>query len=219
MKKRLIVSFSGIDSAGKTTYITMLRKHYENNGIKYKYIWSRGGYTNGFELIKKMTRFILRKKLPQSGSSNKRTEMMNNKKISSTWYIIGMLDLMRLYSITIPIYKLLGYNIILDRYIWDTYVDFKFMFPHKLNKFLWKTLEKIYKKPDISIINYVSAEVSYERSVIKNEPFLETLEKREQRIRIYEELIEKNKWDAVINTETKSIDETWKIIIQKIYMK
>jgi dTMP kinase len=214
--KNIIISFSGIDSAGKTTYISMLKKYFDENNVKYKYIWSRGGYTNGFELIKKITRFFLRKRLPPSGSSHKRTEMLKNTKVSSIWYIIAMIDLIRLYSISIPLYKLFGYNIILDRYFWDTYVDFHFMFPKKLNGFLWKILESIYKKPNISIIYYISAELSYYRSIVKKEPFLESIEKRKQRIDIYDDLIKNKKWDILINTEFNSIEESWRQTISKI---
>ena len=38
-----MVTFSGIDCSGKSTQIEIIRKYYEDKGIKARVIWSRGG--------------------------------------------------------------------------------------------------------------------------------------------------------------------------------
>ncbi len=207
MKKYNLISFSGIDSSGKSTYIKHLVDEFERQRIKYKVVWSRGGYTSGFEILKKLLRIILGNRLPQPGISEKRTKMFSSNKVSNVWFVIAMIDLIRLYAITFRIYKIFGYTIICDRYIWDTYVDFNFDYQDMLSEKLWKFLEKTYCRPDLSLYFYVSPEESLRRSETKNEPFSETLERRVKRMQIYSRLMDEGKWSVCYSTENNSIDD------------
>jgi thymidylate kinase len=206
----MMISFSGIDSSGKSTYIEYLVKNLKENNVKHKVIWSRGGYTSWFELFKKLVRSLSMKKLPQSGHSEKRTEMFQKGKVRSVWINFAILDLIRLYTIEFRLLKFLGYTIICDRYIWDTLVDFSLQFPDvKLEKnILWRILIKTYKRPDVDFFLYVTPEVSLERSIQKNEAFSESLEQRKVRIEKYLELQSKGKWKHQFNTE-ESKESVW----------
>jgi len=214
MSRGKLVSFSGIDSAGKSTYIDLYAKELEQEGQKYKIIWSRGGYTSGCEAAKKLARRVMGKKLPESGVSEKRTEMFKDAKISGSWYIMALLDLIRLYGITFRWYKLLGYTVIADRYIFDTQIDFSFMFGKEFLKKsrLWRVLLKTYCKPNPSILLYISPETSLKRSNEKNEPFSEPLERRVERIDRYMKLADKGTWKVKLNTEEAGVEECWKKI-------
>ena len=55
MRNKLI-TLSGLDSAGKSTQIEKLESYFLSNNIKVKVIWSRGGYTPLFNVLK----YILR---------------------------------------------------------------------------------------------------------------------------------------------------------------
>lgn len=209
-----MITFSGIDSSGKSTYIDFLKKDLDEREMKYKVVWSRGGYTNIFEALKKLARLFAKKKLPKSGNSKQRDKMFQNKSVSNLWYIISMLDLIRLYSITFRLYKLFGYTLICDRYIWDTYVDFTIKFSEaKLKKsLLWKILEKSRRKPNISFFFNISAEESLKRSIMKEEAYMESLDIRKKRIDIYHLLNSKNFWNNSLSTEKKSVVNTWSCI-------
>lgn len=209
----MIISFSGIDSCGKSTQIRLIEKYFDKKNIRYKNIWSRGGYTNWFEFIKRVARKLSFNKLPPSGVNEKRTKMFENSRFQKVWLCIALLDLIRLYTITFRLNCLLGNNIIYDRYLWDTYIDFKIAFSDiNLEKhILWKTLCKLAAKPDVSIIITISPEESWKRSVLKEEPFSETLERRREREALYKRLIKDNKWMWVINGED-SIDSIWQKI-------
>lgn len=209
----MIISFSGIDSCGKSTQIKLIENYFSENNMKYKIVWSRGGYTNWFEYIKQGARKLSFGKLPPSGVNEKRTEMFKNSKFQKIWLCIALLDLIRLYAITFRFNCLLGYSIICDRYLWDTYIDFKLAFPViNLEKhILWKILCKLAVKPDVSIIITISPEKSWERSILKEEPFSETLERRKERDKLYKRLIKKDKWMWVINGYD-SIDGIWQKI-------
>ena len=218
MKRGAMISFSGIDSSGKTTYITLLKNYFEKRRIKYKVVWSRGGYTSFFEAAKKLVRFFGGKKLPKSGHSEQRDEMFKKKSISKTWYILALLDLIRLYAFTFRIYKLLGFTVICDRYIWDTYIDFCFQFSEdQIEKsMLWKILTRIHRKPDVSLFLFVSPEESLRRSIEKREPFSEPLEKRTSRIELYFKLNDNEKWNIAICTESREISSVWQEIKETI---
>ena len=216
--KPLIV-FSGIDSAGKSTQIDLLRKHYLTNKIRHKVIRSRGGYTSGFETIKNILRFFFRKKLPDPGRNKNRQEMFDKKSVSKIWYMFAMLDLIRLYSITFRFYRFFGFTIIADRYLWDTYVDFKMSLKNiNLEKsILWKLAVLVSPKTDKSILLFVSPEVSFQRSIDKKEPQFDSLYVRKLRIEIYQDLANNKKWQLILNTEYVDANTTFKRIEGHLY--
>jgi thymidylate kinase len=214
-----IIVFSGIDSAGKSTQIDILKKEFISKKTRYKIIWSRGGYTSLFEFMKKLVRLFFGKKLPKPGRNTERQEMFNKKSVSKLWYVLAMLDLIRLYAFTFRLYRFLGITIIADRYLWDTYVDFNISLGNiNLSKsILWKIAVLLSPKPRKSILLYVSPEVSFQRSVDKNEPHFDELSVRENRIRYYESLIIEGKWKLVIDTEKESVKNTSQKIKEYIY--
>ena len=218
MKKGQLITFSGIDSAGKTTYIDLLVKEMKEKGMKHKVVWSRGGYTSGCELAKKIARKILGKKLPEPGISEKRTKLLKDKNVSRLWYIMAVLDLIRLYGITFRFYKLLGYTIIADRYFFYTLIDFLFMYEEDFlyKSILWKILLKVYCRPNYSVLLYISPETSLKRSEQKKELYSETLTRRIERINRYISLKNKGVWEICVNTETAGIDICWQTIKDKI---
>ena len=209
-KNSLLIIVSGIDSSGKSTQIENLSRNFKLNGVKYKVVWSRGGYTSLLRSVKSIVRKIKPSSLPPPRLSNDREQVFENKKIQRLWLALAMLDLIRLYSITLRLYHLMGYNIICDRYLWDTYIDFKINFPCiKFEKWLlWKLLIAATPKPNISLILVISPEESLRRSVLKKEPFSENIEKRKKRYRLYMQLMGEGKWQYIIDGE-RPINKIW----------
>ena len=104
----MIIVFSGVDCAGKSTQIELLKKEFLGHGIKSQSLWSRGGYTPGFELLKKLLRIVIGKKVIPFGRSKKKHKTMSNLFIRYLWLVIAMLDLLFLYAIIIWIKSFLG---------------------------------------------------------------------------------------------------------------
>ena len=179
----MLITFSGMDGAGKSTQIDLLEDKLRQNGFRCKKIWARGGYTPGFELLKKLVRLILGRSAIPQGKSAKRTKVISKPAVARVWLILAMLDLIVLYAIYMRFQLILGKKIICDRYVEDTYIDFMLNFPQiDFEKMLlWKVLVFSAPRPTLAILLLLPVAISMKRSKEKNEPYPDseaTLEKR-----------------------------------------
>jgi thymidylate kinase len=204
----MIISFSGLDGAGKSTQIDLLVKHLEEKGKKTKYLWSRGGYTPIFNLMKNVLRKVRPQSVPKSGKSEKREQVFKSPRVRKWWLRIAMFDLILLYGIYIRWLSLIGYTVICDRYIHDTKIDFDLNFPMENIEtwWLWKFLNKVIASPKVSFLFIIPVKESQRRSVLKNEPFPDSAEVLTQRLETYTEFsIKSSSWhlmDGMKSIET-----------------
>ena len=213
----MLISFSGIDSSGKSTQIANIVKYYLSINVKTKVIWSRGGYTPIINGIKLFIRKIIPSSIPDPSESSERDKTFNKKWVRFFWLNISIVDLIFFYFLYFRILKILGYSIIADRYLWDTYIDFELKFNKESfeKNLLWKILVFFYPKPDSSIILIIPIEESLRRSKLKKEPFSENFNRRKKRLELYHYLIKKGKWANVIDG-SGPINEVWYNIKNKL---
>ena len=208
-----MITFSGIDCAGKTTQIELIKKCYEELGRKVRVIWSSGGYTSWVECIKTLVR---RDKGLTGEAKEEYRKMVTKVSWKNKLYLKASIwDMVRFYGIVYRWIELRGTLIICDRYVWDTYIDFLMRYPQYnfSNWFCWKMLMLCMKKPMTSFVLTIPAEESMRRSGLKHEPRPEPIERRRVRIDHYMKEIGNHRWQYVINC-MHSIDEINEKIIE-----
>jgi len=187
-----MIAFSGIDGAGKSTQINLLRVNLESKGHKVLVFWSRGGYTPGMLLLKKF--------LGISGNSSqnskhqiKRNKLLTNNLTARIWLHLAIIDLITYYSLYFRIKELFGFSVICDRHIYDTEIDFRLNFPKVkfYDWWLWRLLILSSKRPVKHFISTIPVDESTRRSRLKNEPFPDSRVNLSRRLAIYKEYADK----------------------------
>ena len=196
-----MISFSGIDCAGKSTQLEIIKKCLDKKGIKSRVIWSRGGYTSWIEGIKNLLRKDTYYSDEQKQEYREAFKKSSMKQKLLLWSSIC--DLIRYYGIVFRFIEMKGTLILCDRYIWDTYIDFKMKYPTiNFEKwFIWKLMIKTIKKPKVSIIFTIPIDVSMQRSIEKDDPHSEPYDFRYERLKLYQEEINNGRWQHVIDAE------------------
>jgi len=187
MKRGLVIIFSGLDCSGKSTQIDLLDNKLSKNNEKSLVFWSRGGYTSGFQKLKDILRYFIGKILPRSGKSAERDRAFSNSFIRRIWISIAILDLIFFYSIYLRFKYFLNFNIICDRYLMDTNIDFKLAYPNDKtdNWLLWRLLKYTAIKPDFHFVSTIPVSDSIIRSKFKFEPFPDSPETLDKRLDLY----------------------------------
>ena len=218
----MVISFSGLDCAGKSTQIELLKTHLAEKGYLPEVVWSRGGYTPGIEFLKGLIRKDVRK--PEERTEEERKAMVEREPRGGKLLLwLSILDLIRYWSITFKRKSKGNKVLICDRYFWDTFIDFKLRYPQiKFENWLsWKILEKVYQKPNCAFCLTVTPEESMRRSSLKFEPFPETEEKRKQRLNEYLKCIDDGRWEHIIDCmcDIDSIQKEIVSIVDKLLEK
>lgn len=212
-----VIVFSGLDGAGKSTQISNLTNYYLNNNKKVFCFWSRGGYTPGFQILKDILRFFLKNKLPKPGKSQQREKSFSNPLIRRIWLILSIFDLIFYYSIFLRVKLFFGYNIICDRFILDTNIDFNIAYPHEKVEdwLLWKILVWSSIKSNHHFLLLISAKESMKRSLLKDEPFPDNFDTLKKRLSLYE-FFSKDKKNLHTIWCNKPVNEITKEIIENL---
>jgi thymidylate kinase len=182
-----MIAFSGLDSAGKSTQIRLLKDYFSQANKKVEVFWSRGGYTPGMELLKSILRRLKSPGIPnKSGPSKERDKAFSNKHLKKAWLTLAILDLIWFYGIVLR-WKSFKKIVICDRYLLDTEIDFEWSFPEDkvVEWWLWKLLAIVALKPKHHFLLTISIEESIRRSHFKEEPFPDTPEVLQYRLSKY----------------------------------
>jgi len=185
-----LYALSGLDGAGKSTQIGLLTDRLRDAGRPPYYLWTRGGYTGPFNTAKGLARRLLGKRAVPSGRTEARTQAFARPGVAQIWLVLAMLDLVLVYGLYVRWLRLTGRTVIADRYLWDTWVDFRLNFPGvEFDRWpLWRLLVWVTPKPDHAFLLLIPVEESLRRSKLKNEPFPDSAEVLGQRLAHYERI-------------------------------
>ena len=210
-----MISFSGIDCAGKSTQIEKIANYLREKNVRCTVIHSRGGYTPLLESLKSLIRSDKHESF--EGQTKYRASVHANPQKRKMLLWFSILDLGLYYGIWFRIVELFGTTILADRYFWDSYIDFEMKYPEiEFTKWnVWKIARAIYMKPRKALIFTIPTELSMYRSTLKHEPWPEPSEIRQDRIERYLREIGKNHWDIVIDA-TGSIDDVFQKTLEAI---
>ena len=217
MSKLIVIS--GIDGSGKSTQINLLANKLKNLGFSNSKIWTRGGYTPLFSYLKLVLRFFVGSQNIPSGKSKKRSKILNNFFMGNLWVNLAIIDLIIFWSIYLRI-KMLFFDFILcDRYLLDTFIDFKINFSRiKLNKnFLWILLCNTIVQPDLAFMLILPFLESQKRLSYKKEPFPDEYEVAQYRYFLYSENISDFNYENInANLSSNLVQEN---IIKQVFKK
>lgn len=195
----MIVSFSGIDSAGKTTQIDLLYRYCKEHRISIKKVWSKARGTPGVMFIKELVRKD--RYMDTSGKAEYRAEVFANHKKKRLLLIASLLDLLWYWGLYYRLLTLFYKVVLFDRYIWDSLVEMKQDFEgiDFENWFLWKLVKFVAPNPKHSFLFVIPSEVSVARDIAKNDPTIEDIELKRAKIDRYLALRDEGKWNHVID--------------------
>lgn len=206
--KGRIIAFSGIDGTGKSTQIKLLEEHLQKAGYRCRYLWTRGGYTPGFEWLKSLLRRLSRDNFPE-GPGPLRTQAFRRGWIRHLWLTLAMLDLLWVYGVQLRWWCRRGYTVLCDRYLPDTAVDFRLNFHQDNCKDwedwrLWKMLRLASPRPDAAFFMILPVSESMKRSDIKGEPFRESAPLLQKRWSRYQILLSQGRWHILNGSRSQS---------------
>lgn len=193
------IVFSGVDGAGKSTQIHLLMEMLQKQGKVPIYLWTRGGYTPRFNMLKNVLRFVTGgRAIPDSGHSKRREENLGRPGIRKLWLTLAIAELWWIYGVQIRWWLLHGKIVVCDRYVDDTLLDFRHNFPQEtVSKWwLWRGLCAIAAKADATFLLLVPVEESITRSLQKDEPFPDSPETLRWRLAEYEVLTTQRSWQV-----------------------
>lgn len=209
-------TFSGIDSSGKTTQIELLIKYCKENNIDVYKRWSKGRATPGVLWLKEV--FRKDKGMERVEMLEYREANWNNPKKKFLLLVASILDLWWFWGIYYRILNRKHEVFICDRYIWDTYIDFKTEFPeYDVDRWLiWKIAVTLAPKPKHSLMFFITAEESFRRDNEKGDQDRDELDQKKQKVEKYMKLMDQNKWDTIVSG-MQTREEMFEIVKGKIF--
>ena len=212
--KGKLVCFTGIDGAGKTTLIRITINRLKAKGITFNYAY--GSHLlfllKPVIVIGKRLFFKNRDASNDYGAYVSSANRVGGNSFLSTCYQSAVLIeylIQAYFKVTWPL--LLGKNIILDRYFYDTIINMKINlgFNEKtLNKMI-KALSIILPTPDVIYFVDVPEEVSFSRKT--DTPSIDYLKARRG---FYKKIAEN--YHAIFLDGTKKIDDLYTLIEESI---
>lgn len=242
----MIIAFSGVDCAGKSTHIRLLQEYLISKGKSCTVLWYRPGYSKEMQKCKDVVRRVhglyrLCRRLPErwfkphaeseavvnGGESSagevdvKRLEALADEPLRlppPLWLITAFIDTVFQWGVKLRALEARYDVVICDRYFEDARLDIAFKYPeYMMSEALFAPLKKAMPKPDVALLLWLPYEVVCQRALSKNEPFPDSPTARAMRYRAYEFLADDGEFSVI--DATGSVEETHRQILDLLETK
>lgn len=168
--EKFLVSFSGIDGAGKTTHAKYIRQVLRKHDIECDYVYGRlePFILKPFIMIGR--RIFLKErdmfKDYRGYSNGKRKKIKDHPLLFKIYYFIMLLDYLIQLFIKVKIPFFIGRSIICDRYIFDTVINDFAVDMNYSNKKMKKEIDKFFRffpKPTLPFFIDISVDIAFKR--------------------------------------------------------
>lgn len=184
-----LITFSGVDSAGKSTQVDMLTSYLARRHTPSRVMWHRPGYSPLLDAVRAAIRRARPGALPPPGPSTQRQAAFSRPSVQRLWVGVALLDtISHLMRIRWALAR--GRVVISDRYVADWMLDLDLHFP-QLDAPSWplaRALRSVAPQPRVSLLLLLEWEEAARRAASKDEPFPDPPEVSRKRFDAYQQL-------------------------------
>ena len=212
----MIVTFSGVDCAGKSTQIERLHQALASRGHRVHRSWFRPGYSAELDALRRVVRRLRPGALPSAGASQARTEAFTRPGVRRAWAAMAVADTLLQYALKLRVRSLAGWTVLCDRWLDDAALDLTFRFP-ELEGVLRPALAAVRgvsPTPEVAFLLMLPHAEMLRRMEIKDEPFPDEPALRDRRYAAYAELAETGRFEVV--DAARPIDALHEVLLARV---
>lgn len=202
LKQGVVVSFSGVDSAGKTTQIELVARALEDQGHRPIILWHRPGFSSALNLAKNLARRGVPSAMPTRDQPQRRARLFRRPMVRRPWIAIALVDTLVHFAVMVRLARLRADVVLCDRYLDDAGLDFKFGFPDeaRLCARVLGLIRGISPQPKRSFLLMLPEEVTERRAAVRREEFVDDHAIRTRRYAAYAAIARRDDY-IVINAD------------------
>ena len=184
----MLITFSAVDCAGKSTQIELLRQNLISRGKSCTVFWYRPGYSAELQKCKSLVRRLFAHSHKPANSGNTQTiRNVPQGHLARLWLITALVDSFLQWGAKLRL-LMARYDVVLcDRYYWDGMLDLLFRYPDELwSESILSLIAGAFPKPDCALLLWIPQDIVQSRIAQKAEPFPDPDDIRELRGKIYD---------------------------------
>ena len=211
-----VIAVSGIDYAGKSTQIALLKERLDRSGQNPVVVWYRPGYSPIMNALRSGARKLRPSSLPTAEQEGRREAAFSRRWIRTLWLWLAIADSFVTFAIVVRWLGFRGHMVICDRYVNDAILDLDLRFPSE-GVTTWRLLRLLRRsapRPCVSLLLVLEWDEMLRRLEQKVEPFPDSPDVRAVRFRRYQEL--KSTSDATVIDACQPIELVHRDIMDRV---